>query len=149
MITLPVKTLAGIIWDSGAASIRDCHVLVELGITKPNSKNHSSKHCPLKKTFCSSLNFSNFSEEEKFSSLDTALHFRIFFGTRASCSTPGTERSSVPCHSTLPVSASRRFIQFSLKPFKISLALSSSEDISVRFRSLQITGNPAVHGSVN
>lgn len=36
-----VKTLAGIIWDSGAASIRDCHVLVELGITKPNSKNHS------------------------------------------------------------------------------------------------------------
>lgn len=42
-----------------------------------------SRHCPLKKTFCSSLNFSNFSEEEKFSSLETALHFRIFFGTRA------------------------------------------------------------------
>ena len=38
-----VKTLAGIIWDSGAASIRDCHVLVELGITKPNSKNHSGQ----------------------------------------------------------------------------------------------------------
>lgn len=42
-----------------------------------------SRHCPLKKTFCSSLNFSNFSEEEKFSSLETALHFRIFLGTRA------------------------------------------------------------------
>ena len=42
-----------------------------------------SRHCPLKKTFCSNLNFSNFSEEEKFSSLDTALHLRIFFGTRA------------------------------------------------------------------
>lgn len=38
-----VKTLAGIIWDSGAASIRDCHVLVELGITNPNSKNHSAQ----------------------------------------------------------------------------------------------------------
>lgn len=38
-----VKTLAGIIWDSGAASIKDCHVLVELGMTKPNSKNHSEK----------------------------------------------------------------------------------------------------------
>lgn len=36
-----VSTLAGIIWDSGAASIRDCQVFVELGITKPNSKNHS------------------------------------------------------------------------------------------------------------
>lgn len=35
------NTLAGIIWDSGAASINDCHVLVELGITKPKSKNHS------------------------------------------------------------------------------------------------------------
>lgn len=36
-----VSTLAGIIWDSGAASIRDCQVFVEFGITKPNSKNHS------------------------------------------------------------------------------------------------------------
>lgn len=35
--------MAGIIWDSGAASIRDCHVLVELGITNPNSKNHSGQ----------------------------------------------------------------------------------------------------------
>jgi len=38
-----VKTLAGIIWDSGAASIRDCHVLVEFGMTNPNSKNHSAQ----------------------------------------------------------------------------------------------------------
>lgn len=38
-----VKTFAGIICDSGAASIKDCHVFVELGITKPNSKNHSEK----------------------------------------------------------------------------------------------------------
>lgn len=38
-----VKTLAGIICDSGAASIKDCQVFVELGITKPNSKNHSAK----------------------------------------------------------------------------------------------------------
>lgn len=29
-----------------------------------------------------------------------------------SCSTPGTDRSSVPCHNTFPLSASRRFIQF-------------------------------------
>lgn len=40
------KTLAGIICDSGAASISDCHVLVELGITNPNSKYHSSKQRP-------------------------------------------------------------------------------------------------------
>lgn len=38
-----VNTLAGIICDSGAASINDCHVFVELGITKPNSKNHSEE----------------------------------------------------------------------------------------------------------
>lgn len=38
-----MRTLAGIIWDSGAASIRDCQVLVELGITNPNSKNHSGE----------------------------------------------------------------------------------------------------------
>lgn len=38
-----VNTLAGIICDSGAASIKDCHVFVEFGITKPNSKNHSDK----------------------------------------------------------------------------------------------------------
>lgn len=36
-----VSTLAVIIWDSGAASIRDCQVFVEFGITKPNSKDHS------------------------------------------------------------------------------------------------------------
>lgn len=36
-----VRTLAGIIWDSGAASMTDCHVLVEPGITKPKTKFHS------------------------------------------------------------------------------------------------------------
>ena len=40
------ETLAGIIWLSGAASIRDCQVLVELGMTKPKSKFHSSRHRP-------------------------------------------------------------------------------------------------------
>lgn len=49
----------------------------------PSAEDLPSRHWPLKKTFCSSRNFSSFSEEEKFSSLDTALHFRIFFGTRA------------------------------------------------------------------
>jgi hypothetical protein len=43
------KTFAGIICDSGAASINDCHVFVEFGITKPNSKNHSSRHRPYNK----------------------------------------------------------------------------------------------------
>ncbi len=33
----------GIIWSSGAASIKDCHVFVDEGITKPKSKNHSRK----------------------------------------------------------------------------------------------------------
>jgi hypothetical protein len=36
------KTLAGIICDSGAASISDCQVLVDDGITKPKSKYHSA-----------------------------------------------------------------------------------------------------------
>lgn len=35
-----------------------------------------------------------------------------------SCSTPGTDRSSVPCQSIFPVSASRRFIQFLIKYIK-------------------------------
>lgn len=41
-----VRTLAGIIWDSGAASMTDCHVLVEPGITNPKSNLHSTQyHC--------------------------------------------------------------------------------------------------------
>lgn len=35
---------AGSICDSGAASIRFCQVLVDFGITNPNSKNHSEKN---------------------------------------------------------------------------------------------------------
>ena len=35
--------------------------------------------------------------EEKLISLETALHFRIFFGTLASCSVSGMLRSSFPC----------------------------------------------------
>ena len=38
--------------------------------------------------------------------------------TVPSCSTPGTDRSSVPCQSIFPVSASRRFIQFLIKYIK-------------------------------
>uniref|UniRef100_A0A1I8GSG7 Protein kinase domain-containing protein n=2 Tax=Macrostomum lignano TaxID=282301 RepID=A0A1I8GSG7_9PLAT len=41
MSTLPLSALADIIWLSGAASIIDCQVFVEPGITKPNSKFHS------------------------------------------------------------------------------------------------------------
>lgn len=52
-------------------------------IIKIKKSEQPSRHCPLKKTFCSSLNFSSFSADEKFSSLETALHFRIFLGTRA------------------------------------------------------------------
>ncbi len=36
------RTLADIIWASGAASMMLCHVLVEPGMTKPNVKNHSA-----------------------------------------------------------------------------------------------------------
>ena len=42
-----------------------------------------SKHFPLKRIFCSSLNFSICSIEEKFISREIALHFRIFLGTLA------------------------------------------------------------------
>ena len=42
-----------------------------------------SKHLPLNNTFCSRRNFSMDSLEEKFISRETALHFNIFFGTRA------------------------------------------------------------------
>lgn len=57
-VILYLRTLAGIIWDSGAASIRDCHVLVELGMTNPNSKNHSSKQRPCTKILVSNpMNF--------------------------------------------------------------------------------------------
>ena len=99
-------------WDSGAASIKLCQVLVEFGMTNPKSKFHSSKHRPLNRTFCSILNFSIGSIDEKlislnnafkhlnpglwFAHLDTALHLRIFFGTLASCSSSGMLRSSLP-----------------------------------------------------
>ena len=63
------------------------------------------------------------SADEKLISLETALHLRIFFGTRASCSSPGSERSSLPCHKIFPVSASLRFIQLTWKPFRMSSAL--------------------------
>ncbi len=36
------NALAGSIWDSGAASMTDCHVLVDPGITNPKVKFHSS-----------------------------------------------------------------------------------------------------------
>ena len=55
--------------------------------------------------------------------LDTARHLRIFLGTLASCSLSGKDKSSLPCHKIFPVSASLRFIQLILKPFKISSAL--------------------------
>ena len=85
-------------------------------MTNPKSKFHSSKHRPLKRTFCSILNFSIGSIDEKLISLnkrvryilitclynlkahlDTALHLRIFLGTLASCSSSGMLRSSLPC----------------------------------------------------
>lgn len=68
---------------SGLCQEPATHVVLS-GVSSEQSTSVSpSRHCPLKKTFCSSRNFSSFSEEEKFSSLDTALHFRIFLGTRA------------------------------------------------------------------
>ena len=42
-----------------------------------------SRHFPLNITLCSNLNLVISSCDEKFNSLDTALHFKIFFGTRA------------------------------------------------------------------
>ncbi len=60
------------------------------------------------------------SMELKLISLETARHLSIFFGTRASCSTSGTDRSSLPCQRIFPVSASRRFIQLTRKPFRMS-----------------------------
>lgn len=59
--------------------------------------------------------------------LQTQVHQQLWWPRRAaqpspqvhseatqlpSCSTPGTDRSSVPCQRIFPVSASRRFIQF-------------------------------------
>lgn len=41
-----LRICAGIICDSGAASMMLCHVLVELGMTKPKSKDHSSSTLP-------------------------------------------------------------------------------------------------------
>ncbi len=66
------------------------------------------------------LNFSMGSVELKLISLETARHFRIFFGTRASCSNSGTDRSSLPCQRIFPVSASRRFIQLTENPLRMS-----------------------------
>ena len=51
MTTFPFKTRAGIICDSGAASIKLCQVFVEFGMTNPNSNFHSSKQRFLYKTY--------------------------------------------------------------------------------------------------
>ena len=51
-------------------------------------------------TFCSNRNFSIGSMDEKLISLDTARHLSIFFGTRASCSSSGILRSSLPYNET-------------------------------------------------
>ena len=38
------NTFAGIICDSGAASMSDCHVFVDEGMTNPKSKYHSKEN---------------------------------------------------------------------------------------------------------
>jgi hypothetical protein len=99
------------------------------------TKNKNWESHTLKRTFCSRRKFSRGSIEEKLISLDTALQFKILLGTLASCSTSGwdlkqkctknvtdivynlkplsrTHKSSEFCHSSLPVSTSRRLIQF-------------------------------------
>lgn len=48
-----------------------------------NNTTLPSMAVPLKRTFCSNRRFCNISEEVKFISLETALHFSIFFGTLA------------------------------------------------------------------
>lgn len=63
---------------------------------KLNNLNRINNECTweihtLNNIFCSSLNFSIGSTDEKFISLDTALHFNISLGTRASCSLSGKE----------------------------------------------------------
>lgn len=73
------------------------------------NKNHSDYRNILT---CSRRNFSIHSLELKLNSLETALHFSIALGTRASCSISGRLKSSEPCQNTLPPSASRRQIQF-------------------------------------
>ena len=60
--------------------------IYDMLVTSLNSlcnKNVPSRHFPLNITFCSSLNFSICSFDEKFNSLETDLHFSIFLGTRA------------------------------------------------------------------
>lgn len=52
-----LSTLAGIIWDSGADSIVDCHVFVVFWHTQPISKNHSSNILPLKSTWIGAKNW--------------------------------------------------------------------------------------------
>ena len=43
------RTSADIIWDSGAASMIDCQVLVEFAITNPNSKKPLLETLPFQK----------------------------------------------------------------------------------------------------
>lgn len=52
----------------------------------------------LNNTFCCNLSFSMGSTDEKLISLDTALHFNIFFGTLASCSLSGNELNVLIIH---------------------------------------------------
>ena len=49
----------------------------------------------LNNIFCSKRNFFICSTDEKFISLETARHFKIFFGTLASCSTSGIDLKSI------------------------------------------------------
>lgn len=83
---------AGSILFSSAAWIVCCHVLVELGMTKPNWKFHSSMQPPWKKIFCSRRRPCSISFDENWNSRETALHCSIALGRWTARAAPGARR---------------------------------------------------------
>lgn len=60
-----------------------CSQISDMVYSDCNNTTLPSMAVPLKRTFCSNRRFCNISAEVKFISLETALHFNIFFGTLA------------------------------------------------------------------
>lgn len=77
MVTFPLKTSGLIILPFPADLITCCHVFVELGMTKPKSKVHSSMHVSPIIIVCRKARLETSTSDEKFISLETMEQSRI------------------------------------------------------------------------
>lgn len=111
-VTLPLRTLAGIICDSGAASMVEIHEFVVHGFTGPIVNAHCSRSFPLNLANWTILKFFSSSTVLKFISRSIALTSRMPTGTRTSCISLESEKSFASWKIVFPSSEFVSLIQF-------------------------------------